>query len=146
MTITHPKIKKLLSKWEQELREKTGNELILLISFLPDRKDIPFKVIRKVVCKYTGVSYKKAIVVCRERELALTRHLIAYFSKKYTKLSLQQIATLVNKENHTTIMSSVRRISNLLTTGDPIICDAVVKINAAITATYKKQEHETQPG
>lgn len=146
MTLQHPQIQKLVSNWEKLLRDKIGSEEVQLVAFLPNKADIPFNVIRDIVCDYTGVSFRKAIAKCRKKELTLTRHLIVYFTKIHTKLSLTTIANLLKKGDHTTIISSNRRITRLIESGDPIICDAVVKISEAIMETYKTKEHETQPG
>jgi chromosomal replication initiation ATPase DnaA len=143
MNLNHPHIKKLLFTWQAELQKKTNNKVLLIATLLPvNKENISPKVICKTVCRYTGVPLDKAMAECREKELIITRHLIAYFIKAYANLSYKKIAALMNKECHTTIMSNVKRLKSLIESGDPEICNLVIKINLAL---QKKCKHATQP-
>jgi hypothetical protein len=47
-------------------------------------------------------------------DITLTRHLIMYFCRKYTRASLEYIAESVGRKHHTTAMHADKKIEDLL--------------------------------
>ncbi len=50
----------------------------------------------------------------RKRELVWARHTAAYLIKNKTDLSLSDIAELLGRKNHATILNSIKRVSEYL--------------------------------
>jgi chromosomal replication initiator protein len=66
------------------------------------------------VVNVTGIEFIKIQSVTRKREILYARHLFCYFARKRTKLSLQEIGNILNRD-HATVLHSVRTVKDLLT-------------------------------
>jgi len=69
------------------------------------------------ILEYRKQKREFVFIKCREREITYTRQLIAFFIKKYTRLSLKSIGCFLSQD-HTTIIHSLRAI-NKLSFSDP---------------------------
>lgn len=68
----------------------------------------------KVVSEYYKVAEDMVIGKRRTASLVVPRQVSAYLMKKYTKLSLKEIADYLGKKDHSTIIHSVKKIEDLL--------------------------------
>ena len=66
------------------------------------------------VVNVTGIEFIKIQSVTRKREILYARHLFCYFARKRTKLSLQEIGNILNRD-HATVLHSVKTVKDLLT-------------------------------
>ena len=62
------------------------------------------KLIIKIVAERTGVLYEQIASSYRSKEAVTARRLCAVMMRKYTLLTLQEIASELHQNNHTTIM------------------------------------------
>jgi chromosomal replication initiation ATPase DnaA len=132
MLVTDEIVQEIIRECESKVREITSNNAVVLVCYV---RSIDFKLdydkMSEMVCLVTGVPYKVAIKNRRFRQHVLTRHLIAYYGKQICKLNSVRLAERLNKD-HTTILSSFKKVNNWLTTGDQLVCDTVAQINLII--------------
>lgn len=64
----------------------------------------------KVVCDYFKVTESQLKGKKRDASIVLPRHIAIYLIKKYTNLSLKEIAKHVGKKDHSTIIHSISKI------------------------------------
>ena len=83
------------------------NKLIVDIEFEP--KIQPDYVLFEV-CKYFKQNPEKVLGNIRYKELVYCRHLVAFFLRKKTKLSLKEIASFLRRRNHTTIINPLEKM------------------------------------
>lgn len=72
--------------------------------------------IENIVSEHFEMPIKKLYVKSRERKLVFPRQLIAYFLRKYTICSLEDIGSRQGGRNHATAVYSCRTIRNLMET------------------------------
>ncbi len=81
------------------------------------------RILDKVSKKY-GITKEDIRGSKRTKEIALARHVSVYLIRKFTNLSLLQIAKTLGRD-HTTIMSSIKRVETAL--GSPTQIDGDIK-------------------
>lgn len=68
------------------------------------------------VCKYFGTTPEKVIVKKRTRDIVKIRHLIRYFLRSYTNLSLNEVSEITRSKeeigNHSTVMHSLQCVND----------------------------------
>lgn len=122
MTIASPEVKKLIAEWQDELRRLTDDQSILLVTYDLPRQPVEFGRVREVVCDATGIPFDWVKGKNRNKETALTRHMIAYYASKCTILTQEAIASKLGLRKHTSIIRAKKRIDDLLSTGDVWAC------------------------
>lgn len=70
------------------------------------------KEIINAVCLQTKIRLKDIRLDNRKKQVVLARHLIMYFLKTINNLSYEDIARLLEKKDHTTVMHAVSKIIN----------------------------------
>ena len=75
------------------------------------RKTNPKEII-SIISKETGIKQKQLKGENRKQQVVLARHLTMYFLKTQTTLSYEEIAHLLGKKDHTTVMHGVQKIIN----------------------------------
>lgn len=133
VTVFHPRVKKILRHAERRIMNLTQNQDLCLVILNPPAKILPYPDVERIVCEVTGIPFSKAITQTRRREVCLTRQLIAFFARMDCGYHLQQIADKLNREDHTTIISSLRRIRHLIDSGDSEVCGYVKEINQRLS-------------
>lgn len=136
--ITHPAVRKVIERCEKEVRNLTGNPSVA-ISFVDDYYTLDFERISKVVCSVTKLPLDQIVSQSRKKELTQSRQLIAYYAKKFTKLNYREIGEHLGDRDHTTIMSSIERVNDLIDSNDEDICDMVNKINRRLRQLIDEQ-------
>lgn len=76
-----------------------------------------FRTIEKVL----GVSKAKIRSRSRKRDIVIARHIYSYMLKKYTSLTLKDIAKSLGGRHHTSIINSIKIIEGFLYINDPIV-------------------------
>lgn len=132
VSVVHPKIKKIIRQCERRIMRLTENQCINILVLSSPAKKIPYEEIESIVCDVTGVPIEKATLVSRDHELVITRHLICFYARTNSLISLNALAGKLNRGDHTTIINCVRRLRSLIDSGDPEVCGYVKEINQRI--------------
>ena len=99
-----------------ELAEEALKDIIS-----PDKqKEITPELIINVVSEHFGVKPEDIISKKRTADLALTRQIVMYLCREYTDLSYQNIAKILNKKDHTTIIHGVNTIADGIKTDEDL--------------------------
>lgn len=72
------------------------------------------EIIEKIVCEYIGSSPDQLRVKSRKRNLVFSRHIIFFLLRRYTHMSLLQIANHYGFVDHTTVIHGINNIGNLM--------------------------------
>ena len=96
--------------------------------------------IMSCVCESLDITVEKAKLFysSRKKEHVFARHLYAYFSRKYTRETLESIAFVIGKD-HGTIIHSDRQISDWIET-DKVVKATCRKIDIRIKSELKRIE------
>lgn len=129
MNLMHPEIKQRLGNWQNELKQLTGNDTVLIVAFHPPLSGIDILDLTKIVCEETGIPLTKITSRNRKRDICVARQALAYFAEILTDMSLKQIGDHVGGRDHTTVIHARRKISDGLQSNDRRICTVVKKIN-----------------
>ena len=94
--------------------------------------------IMEIVCEVLEVTTDKNKLVynSRKKEHVFARHLYAYFSRKYTRETLENIAHIIGKD-HGTIIHSVKAISDWIEV-DKVVKATCRKIDLKIKGELKR--------
>ena len=99
-----------------ELAEEALKDIIS-----PDKqKEITPELIINVVSEHFGVKPEDIVSKKRTADLALTRQIVMYLCREYTDLSYQNIAKILNKKDHTTIIHGVNTIADGIKTDEDL--------------------------
>ncbi len=80
------------------------------------RREITAEKICQIVCHHFGLDPEQLNSQKRTRDIALARQVAMYLSKKYTKMSLSAIGSVIGKKNHATVLHACKTIENLMET------------------------------
>lgn len=67
----------------------------------------------KAVCAYYNIKQAQLRGSSRKREIALTRQIVMYLLRTELGISLDDVAFLVKRKDHTTVMHAVNKIQGL---------------------------------
>jgi chromosomal replication initiator protein len=81
---------------------------------------IRVETIVQIVCDYFGVSHKDMLSNRREHAISLPRSVAMYLVRRMARLSYPEIGHLLNKKNHSTVISACRRIESALAKNEMI--------------------------
>jgi len=126
--VTHPTVRKVIAECEQEVRKLTGNPGFA-ITFVDYVLTLEFEQIANEVIKVTRVSMDDVLSHSRKIELVTTRQLISFYARRLTKATYSEIGQKLGGRDHTTIISNIRRITDLLEGGDKRMSELVKKLN-----------------
>lgn len=143
MLITHPQIKKIVAESEKQIKTLTGNSTVKLMVMQQPAVTVTFEQIEEVVCDVLKVSQFNVYKRSRKRELVTARQLICYYAKIYCDMSLKSIGKKVGGKDHTTVIHSIRRIKELLDSGDEIIYYDLERINKRLKRLFGKDKAKT---
>ena len=76
------------------------------------------KEIIRVVSQELDIPLKEIKGESRKKNIATARHICMYFLKNYTQLTYEDIAALLGKKDHTTVMHGVQKIIDEIGTND----------------------------
>ncbi len=78
-------------------------------------KVITIPLIISTVCEQYGVKQEDVISKKRNKEIVLPRQIVMYLAREYTDSPLEEIGRALGKKDHTTVMSGVNKIKDLIT-------------------------------
>ncbi|MBI4004940.1 chromosomal replication initiator protein DnaA [Candidatus Roizmanbacteria bacterium] len=129
----------LLSIYAKTLGVKDRIDLEVVDSYFQDKvkkfikKTTPHDII-KAVCSYYNVKQSHIKSPLRSEEIVLPRQIIMYLLRTELEMKLEDIAYLLKRKDHTTIMHGCEKIVGLLMK-NPLLKQEVDKITQTITAS-----------
>jgi chromosomal replication initiator protein len=97
-------------------------------SFKP--KILPSDVIR-IVCSYYNIKQTHVKSSLRTDEIALPRQIIMFLLRNYLHMTLESIAFLIKKKDHTTIIHGIQKIQQKITR-DPMFKEEVSRLKESL--------------
>lgn len=95
--------------------EIVGAETLNLIAVDPDKRAVG--IIKELVLKHFDLTWDQINVRCRDTELVQARHIIIYFAKNKTGLTLKKIGNLFNGgKDHATVIHAIKAVRDLMDT------------------------------
>lgn len=132
MLIIDARVQSIIRECEDRIKEVTKNESISVLLFSKKIElKLSFDDIVDFVSGVTGETKRDIMKVSRKRELVIARHLIIYFSYHFCSLSKSEIARRLDQD-HTTILSAIKKVDDLLIIHDPLLCKYVNEMNNII--------------
>lgn len=128
MTLNSPEVQNKLFQWQSELRDLISNESVRLQAFYPLKRYEQIEKVAEIVCEETNVGLDLIRKKTRKRYVVVARHLIAFFGRKCTRLSLSEIGNFIGGVDHTTVIHGATHIKDMLETRDPEVSEYVAKI------------------
>lgn len=139
MLLIDERIRSVLQECEGKIKEITKNDSLSVLVFSKKLElKLSFDDVIELVCGVTGESGQGVMQKCQKKELVTTRRLIMYYSFHYCRISKAEIARRF-KQNHTTILTGIRNVDDMIETGDQLICNYVNEINNIINTIITKQ-------
>lgn len=77
---------------------------------------ISIDLIQKIVCDYFDIPLDSIMENTRKRPIVQARQIVMYYSKKYTKASLQSIGFQCGNKDHATVLHACKTVKNLIDT------------------------------
>jgi chromosomal replication initiator protein len=90
------------------------------ITSLKNEEDISPRTIIDKVCSFYKIKKEDIKSESRKKNIAEPRQVCMYLLKKHTKLNLNEIASLLNKKDHTTVMHGISKIEENLTSNSDL--------------------------
>lgn len=128
-------VQEILSQCSKEISELLGKPITIVMFGDQAQKKIPYEKIVEAVCETTEIPYKKALKKNRKRDFVITRQLIAFYARHYGALKHSEISRALRYKDHTTSLTSIRKISELMEARDNRICTAMASINHQLNIT-----------
>lgn len=104
------------------------------IEVIDTREEISPRTIIDKVCSYYKIKKDDIKSESRKKNIAEPRQVCMYLLKKHTKLNLNEIASILNKKDHTTVMHGISKIENGLESNE----DLKEQISQLKTEIFKK--------
>jgi chromosomal replication initiator protein len=89
----------------------------------------PGKII-EIVCNHYDLQFEALATKCRIKEHVHARHVIFYFLKKHTKMTLKTMGEMFNRD-HTTVIHGVEKLHDIIETEPEVKAD-IELLQAAI--------------
>ncbi len=103
-----------------ELTLSSAEEALKDIIYPGQPKQITPSLIINVVSEHFGVNPEDITSKKRNSEFVLPRQVVMYLCKDLTEVSLSQIAKLLGKKDHTTVIHGIKKISEEMETNDEL--------------------------
>jgi len=104
---------------------------ILSDVFNPVKKEITTELIIETVAEHFDISKKDICSRTKKQDISLPRQIIMYLSRNLTQDTLESIAKILGRKDHTTVMNGEKKIAQLIET-DPYIKETVEIIKKKI--------------
>lgn len=89
----------------------------------------PEKII-EIVCDYFNLTHEALKGKCRSKELVHARHVIFYFIRRHTSMTLKSTGQLFNRD-HTTVIHGLENLNDIMDT-EPVVKSEVEHLEAII--------------
>lgn len=104
---------------EAEISKKPINEI--LVATLPKKSaNIDSRQILDAVCQYYNLPIKLIKSEKRDKPISEPRQIIMYLLRQNTRMTNAEIASYLERKDHTTILHGVKKIVNLLSTNERV--------------------------
>lgn len=98
----------------QNEQDPLRSQVDILCSDLYDRNiKIDGPSILAATCRFFQISQSEVTGPCRSRKATLARHLTAYLCQSMLSLRLSDIAEIIGRKDHTSVIHAIRKIENL---------------------------------
>lgn len=130
----------LLSIYAQTLGKKEGIDLDVVEAYFQEKKDAKpnHKIgqgdIMRAVCSFYNIRPSHLKSASRSESVSFPRHIIMYLLRTELKLKFEEIAYILKRKDHTTIMHGVDKISGLIIK-NPTIKEEVGRIISSLTSS-----------
>lgn len=94
---------------------------------------MPLAKIKQAVCDHYGVTMNDLISARRTKDIIIPRQVAVYLCKELTLSTLPAIGRAFGGRDHTTQLSSIRKITRLLPL-DPVLAVSIAKIKSDLAA------------
>lgn len=78
--------------------------------------NLPLQTVESIVCNYFHINTETLFKKSREIKIREPRQIFHYLSQRFTNSSLDSIAKYSSNKNHTTVLHSVKVVSNFIDT------------------------------
>jgi chromosomal replication initiator protein len=89
--------------------------------------------IQEEVAADWGITVAKLTSTSREQKIAVPRQVAMYLCRELAKETLQSIAEKFNKKDHTTVISAIERVGEIMA-ADPAVAGAVARLRAKLVS------------
>lgn len=100
----------------QELTIELAEDALNDVIYPNKAKEVTPKLILNTVAEHFGLSVNDISSKRRDKEFAVPRQIIMYLCRNMTTETYQNIAELLGKKDHTTVISGVKKIENMMET------------------------------
>lgn len=70
--------------------------------------------VMRIVCKQERVTLTQVLGIGRSKEIVMTRNIIFYLSKRWTRRSLNQIGMQMGGRDHSTVIRGIKKLQNVM--------------------------------
>ncbi|MBE5844298.1 MAG: chromosomal replication initiator protein DnaA [Butyrivibrio sp.] len=112
----------------EEITIEDAKEALKDIVTPDESKVITIPLIISTVCEQYGIKQEDISSKKRNKEIVLPRQIIMYLAREYTDAPLEEIGRALGKKDHTTVISGVNKIKDLLN-GDNDVSRTIDIIN-----------------
>jgi len=95
--------------------------------------------ILEVIEQITKVKKSDIFSTKRYKKIMFARHLYCYFAKEKTNATLMEIGNSINR-HHSTVINSLKLISDMIYINDDVTKDYLDKINATILTKFEQPQ------
>lgn len=92
------------------------------VKVIMTQKNMPHR-IYDIVCDFYGMDKKAVLSKNRRKNLAMCRHITAYFLRRYTNMNLKEVGAFLGNRDHTTILNSVKQMKGWMQTDESLSRD-----------------------
>ena len=103
-----------------EINLENAKEALKDIIYPDFSKVITIPLIISTVCEQYGVKQEDVVSKKRNKEIVLPRQIVMYLARELTDAPLEEIGKSLGKKDHTTVMSGISKIKDLLTVDDDL--------------------------
>ena len=103
-----------------EINLENAKEALKDIIYPDFSKVITIPLIISTVCEQYGVKQEDIVSKKRNKEIVLPRQIVMYLARELTDAPLEEIGKSLGKKDHTTVMSGISKIKDLITVDDDL--------------------------
>lgn len=90
-----------------------------------------------IICNACGVTWEEVISERRKAPIIIARHLFCYFAFFTLKKTLWDIAKIIQREDHSTIVHARDKVANMISTKDDLYMPLIEEVENQINETLK---------
>jgi chromosomal replication initiation ATPase DnaA len=125
-----PGIRDVLVKCRQGIESILGKEVTVF--FKIKVRHLSTNDLARIICEVCEVKWEQVISDSRKAPIVMARHLFIYFSLRYQKKTQDQIAVVINRDDHSTVIHARDKIQNMVDTNDELYMPYFTEIDKRI--------------